>query len=958
LMFLSFVLQVTLPQRFTAFTGLGLLLTSLLGAIFFPLALSLSDDIHRRCDSAFEDHEVLTAEDALAVGESCRPRLHLRVRFSKSLKSKQTGTFKRNEHLVIRIVAGDQMLAFSKSQAITGWVTARRTDGTLLVKVSGSGRRGDPSCTASKFRYCGGSCRIDRLIRCLFSLLGAMRMHECGRRISLLWWRDLAFCWVGIIEMRLVQVILAVAALITIIVAAAIGVPPRDWAAPALFPPEHDMNAGLAMFDLFGAGPAPGEPPDSRDGFGPAPRNSRLCDLGMRDSSQRGCTMDRCKANTVVSPPPPGSCLCYHDTGRGCTSGNCSVVASFYGLDVLPSQVRDKEFWDVIKTMLPDQRFGTVLSPTALGRSLLMEDWESGSQTMSPMLRTALQSSDILGPSSLNQSVPVSECEGSCKPILCFCGQKPCRLTGVLSAGVWSPLATSGSRYITPGNLALQAQPNAAFGQDLSATAEIFVVWGLRTKSMPNAWIAKQLEFDPAFELADTSAQRDIYAFCAGLDPDLNVFSQNCWMSDFRDWLAARGERFPVQIASEFYERLALFFRNGPRADSKEGPRYYLWRTRGKKIIGMYASFQVTAASITGPDLQAYIGLWKTYVDKRAGIASIHANDMWVTSSLFSQLDAPSAAEDAYLGSIIPITTCGVLSIFVLTFSPGLSMAVMSVLMLFMAVMVSLVAKSRDRFDAVGAVQLISFCSLMASPLIRVSQQYSYALDGTGSKNATPKGPLKPMHQALGLENSGSMHSRGSALSRVSMEGLDFCVDYRIEVFPGAPNIERKARAATALVRAGFAASGSALVAFCGGVGLLACETSGFRRLGTAVFLSALAIPIAALIALPVLLLMGAAPTRSWHKAVGSLYRWSRERKTHEPDPKLQAAAADAGAMLGQPWDWVAPELEEQPKQKPTPLLAHARSVSTFQIIAENDEISLGPLQRFIARFRGRNAEN
>merc|ERR1719378_1431930 len=94
--------------------------------------------------------------------------------------------------------------------------------------------------------------------------------------------------------------------------------------------------------------------------------------------------------------------------------------------------------------------------------------------------------------------------------------------------------------------------------------------------------------FSPSFYPTELWAQRSVLKLCLDTPADLRILEKHCWVLDFKDWMIARGDRYPVP--PDDFETLVYEYAN----ENKEVGKY-LW-IRGGKIKGWYATFDLNVA--------------------------------------------------------------------------------------------------------------------------------------------------------------------------------------------------------------------------------------------------------------------------------------------------------------------------------------------------------------------------
>ncbi|CAE7198323.1 unnamed protein product, partial [Symbiodinium sp. CCMP2456] len=353
---------------------------------------------------------------------------------------------------------------------------------------------------------------------------------------------------------------LTVSALILVVIVAANSQVLLEAETPYLFNSDHIFHRAQEVKAKAGGLPSPDVIAAT------VLRNASSCQIGADASLQ--CSWYSCTAQTSVVDLD-GLCEC--DYRLEAAETQCYATARFAGLTE-PLE----GFWEWANATLASRNTSLKgarlnFATWSLASPLELEDWDSGRNFLQKQIASQL---------------PATAPE-DCFEAQCYCGSARCNRTNR-----WLRLG----RLSAPGSNA-SSDPEAG-GSNATETMEVVVVWGDKVGQ--------------ALDLASLEAQRQLYAFCAATMPDLEILSRSCWALDFKLWLEARGEKFPVQT-QDFWAILESF-----AAD--EGMEKYFWYETGVGLVGTFAIFSVPLVS--EEEAATVRGRWESYLSLRPGIPS------------------------------------------------------------------------------------------------------------------------------------------------------------------------------------------------------------------------------------------------------------------------------------------------------------------------------------------------
>lgn len=267
--------------------------------------------------------------------------------------------------------------------------------------------------------------------------------------------------------------------------------------------------------------------------------------------------------------------------------------------------------------------------------------------------------------------------------------------------------------------------------------------------------------------------------------------------------------------------------------------------------------------------------------------AAVSAGEGWLITPLLVVDQQNRAVADAFAlatGVMIVVAACGV---FCMTWSFRLVLAVILSLIFsvfyFLCIFVGIGNRHIGILEMLG---FVIFFSYIATPLLRVVQQYAYSCEGPGPRCGDHKCEQNSCYadDRVGITN-------GAARSHVSL-------------WPGAIHEERRRRMITAIQRAGESVIGGSIA--CMSVGATTtCFTQlrSIDRVGLMLLCGAFTVLPFAFGLLPVLLLRGLGPSKVSLKAslvvVQSALKYRRAHLRGEDDLKNDEVFDGACKVLG-----------------------------------------------------------
>lgn len=611
---------------------------------------------------------------------------------------------------------------------------------------------------------------------------------------------------------------LTVSALILIVIVAANSQVLLEAETPYLFDRDHIFHRAQEVKAKAGGLPSPDVMAAT------VLRNASSCQIGADASLQ--CSWYSCTAQTSVVDLA-GLCEC--DYRLEAAETRCYATARFAGLTE-PLE----GFWEWANATLASRNTslkGARLNSAtwSLASPLELEDWDSGRNFLQKQIASQL---------------PATAPE-DCFEAQCYCGSARCNRTNR-----WLRLG----RLSAPGSNA-SSDPGAG-GSNATETMEVVVVWGDKVGQ--------------ALDLASLEAQRQLYAFCAATMPDLEILSRSCWALDFKLWLEARGEKFPVQTQN-FWAFLESF-----AAD--EGMEKYFWYETGVGLVGTFAIFSVPLVS--EEEAATVRGRWEYYLSLRPGIPS----QPWLVAEAL-QVDPAETLQDLGRSMALIVAPVLGLAMCVLGCSVTLGLAAAAATGLSTAVLIAC-APLGPQDGVLQLLCLVIFSAASVAPIVRFLLFYSSARNGPGKRvknepseamdfeRKVPDFTSQPQ-ESLPRDERNRFKSMASSedqhLQELQQRWAQVSADRRElqSTFRAAAiSSERKLRSTTALRHSAEILLGYAISApLCWLMMFLAAPTA-LGQVARVFILMACVLPAVTLCGLPILILGGLGPSRVWRQAL------------------------------------------------------------------------------------------
>jgi predicted RND superfamily exporter protein len=570
-----------------------------------------------------------------------------------------------------------------------------------------------------------------------------------------------------------------------------------DTSFPSLFPEEHNFNHAQLVqqnFDgLSGVLPL---------GFDAPPAVEQVCSEAELSASVdlTGCVLFWCEAaNNAVD----GSCECFRNATE---AGDCEVDYRMVGIG-------DEDLDAAVAAVASELSVPDGALQVSSGPSVLIADWVTGQITVNSM-------TSVLGtrPSAV----------GSCTSIdhrVCYCGSWAC--DGMPAGMVQESLAYGRRLSADRGTSRYAYRRLSADRYSLASHAEVEVVLGISVEGEP-ALVGKnggvEWKFIDNFDMAQPWTQRDLRSLCNSYPETLQVHMSFCWIDDFKNFVEAKGDQFPVpysrftNLFSEFIDRGTAESRKGPVA-----PGHYVWMD-GDRVKACFLVFELDMDSdAKGEEALAEKRNWDSFLEDFRMDASDYTAGAFQTSELWVRVEAQRALIYSTAATLLTVFVLSFLSMFIVTKNAYLAIFVTaSTIGVINGLGFVVVMVLQWEVGAVEVISLIVFVGYALDYSLHIVQKY-----GT---------------------NTQRIHSHAVADYRSRTGGTDD--------FSADGKILQKQRVTYALTSIGTAAVGSAITTLGSAVFLLFTTLTIFKDIGIMLLITTLLSIFTALVPLPAALLL------------------------------------------------------------------------------------------------------
>mmetsp|Transcript_10836 Transcript_10836/g.37989 ORF Transcript_10836/g.37989 Transcript_10836/m.37989 type:complete len:1733 (-) Transcript_10836:105-5303(-) len=408
---------------------------------------------------------------------------------------------------------------------------------------------------------------------------------------------------------------------------------------------------------------------------------------------------------------PPRGGACYMTSYRAdAPDVRAGVSVRFLGLKNIPDDFWFSDGWkDHVRLMVAwsnGVKLGNVGEAMAYGTvkvldPMIQEHWESGTVWVTPYLQGPYTSTKlavqrdgpVIDPRCNNETLKKNATGLDCSPPLinievcdavemCYCGTPVCQLHG-RGTDRWSTLEFRSGRRLSdadppgaaavppglgPRSAAAVSDGTALVGlsmlpdrrlQAAGATTDISMVFGIVVTGgmpllgdpSPNVW-----KFNDAFYPEDPRVQRLMLRACVDskADDHLAVYATSCWLEEFREWLLAQGDVFPVPSVI-FKDKLQTFAETGVLQYKEVRAADQMWFDASGNLKACNLDFDVKLSytSTRASVILEYMKRWNVYTAALNTDAPSSAGLAWHTSRLWLRAEAEKAIVASTLGTML-----------------------------------------------------------------------------------------------------------------------------------------------------------------------------------------------------------------------------------------------------------------------------------------------------------------
>lgn len=518
-----------------------------------------------------------------------------------------------------------------------------------------------------------------------------------------------------------------------------------DTALPTLFPADHNLNRGKEVGELFH--PIGDVLPLQID-VGGESLEAEVCrefDFQKDDD----CPLFWCEADLQLPESEGAECICTRAVNPSCSAdpGWVTLQARIVGngLDIgqLPEAMRS--FWDNSSggSALHHGYGGNDPVSVAEFPPILIQEWETGVSKMAELY----EASSMVDSARLPYSLRCGWDD------LCYCNLIPCRTQSDLGWSAQSTpltlpeerrrlrleLAPASPPALTPargpGPRWLQETPTnkmadvvVTVGLDLSDSAPV-----LGSQASSELW-----SFLDTFNPSKPWAQRDMLKLCVDKTADLLVEGEACWIIDFRRYVLARGQRFPVH--EDEFDAVLLEFTGGvvigepPMAPLS--PTEYFWFRDGKlKAASFLFKVDVDRESTPAHEALDYMKRWDAYIAGWNAQASVFVEGAFHVAWLWVKAEAAQELVSSTLLTLVILLLLAFLAMFLFTFDLLLSFLVVVVtLSVVIGVAFFMLVLLGWDLGPVEVIALIVFIGYTVTYSLHVAHKY-----GHSNESRTPR---------------------------------------------------------------------------------------------------------------------------------------------------------------------------------------------------------------------------
>lgn len=485
---------------------------------------------------------------------------------------------------------------------------------------------------------------------------------------------------------------------------------------PNLFPKNHNQGHGTEVMQLFATPSGVFDPH-----YHYPPNATQVCQEWRFDpTSDPECLLFWCEAVPNREKRPEDVCTCWRKetkAGQTCPDAEVEVVSRFVG----GPEVSMESLSGLVAADIEQAR-GLSIAGGGVDRMevtkmapLILQEWLSGAVAYDQVTQVkAFGVREVITASCGWQEI-------------CFCGTSTCRLgrDQAFIEGRTLNISNISRAPALPRTLsAVQAKTFHTLPH--SQRADIFVVFGIIVEPGSPLLGEKDKEtlwrFQENYEAAQPWAQRNVLQMCEDIPAVLRPSETTCWIEDFRKFLTARGERFPVH-AMRFDDLLAQFLEVG--LTGAGSTKNFFWIRDGKATAN-YLAFAVDFSRVAEVEaVLQYKEHWNKHLVDYNAQASRFALGVFHTSSLWVRAEAQEQLISSTITTLAIVVLLAYVGMLVFTFDPLLSLlVVMSTIGVVSGLAFFIICIMQWPIGPVEVIALIVFIGYAVTYSLHITHKY------------------------------------------------------------------------------------------------------------------------------------------------------------------------------------------------------------------------------------------
>jgi hypothetical protein len=468
-----------------------------------------------------------------------------------------------------------------------------------------------------------------------------------------------------------------------------------DSGVPNIFPKEHNQNRGKELLEKFSTINEVMDPL-----FDPPKYAEDVCqEYEFNANDQTNCSLFWCEVQAAIPKSNVDDCKCYRKLRDSCGGGTGAVELRAVGMDSLSVSVAEAH----ISLSLPGQVSIASTSPQSMA-PINLEEWETGQAVLMPMQQVSaqLQTSSYCGWHEL-----------------CFCNTRICDIpTGwsLVPHALPNNGTSSASRLL---NTVVWVVPAAN-------RATVSVVFGIDVKIesplLGELDKAEMWSFSINFDMSQPWSQRNIYEMCVGMPAHLRVTERDCWIIDFRQYLIALSQPFPVK-QTNFYTQVQKFLVNG--LTNLRSSSDFLWQRDGL-IKACYVEFMIDVNKHENSEKAiGHMTNWNNFMDGWNDEAARSTRGAWHSSELWVRAEAQEELVSSTIITLVIVILLAFAGMLLFTFDFLLSLyVVFATLLVLLGLSFFIVALCQWPIGPIEVIALIVFIGYAVTYSLHIAHKY------------------------------------------------------------------------------------------------------------------------------------------------------------------------------------------------------------------------------------------